>query len=152
MNYPGTRHVPPFRRTDSPQRIRFCYLVRDIGGDCGEMGLVMARKFPNMPKGGGAMNVNAIKKMQEDMLKMQDEMQEREFSATVGGGIVTAVVNGKHELIKIEIDPEALDPADVEMLQDMIVAAVGAANSDAERTANDEMSKLTGGLSLPGLF
>ncbi len=115
----------------------------------------MARKFPNMPKGGGmpgGMNMNAIKKMQEEMIKMQEELQEREFSATSGGGMVTAVVNGKHELRSVTIDPEAVDPDDVEMLQDMIVAAVNAANAEADATAEKEMSRFTGGLNIPGLF
>ena len=83
-----------------------------------------------MPGMGGGMNMNMIKqaqKMQQDMMRMQQELQEKEYSAASGGGVVTATVNGKHELKTLAIDPEAVDPDDVEMLQDMIVAAVNEA-------------------------
>ena len=91
-------------------------------------------------------------KMQQDLLKMQQEMETKEYEATAGGGVVTAVANGKRELLRITIDPEAVDPDDVEMLQDMVVAAANEAlrKADAEQAAN--MSKLTGGLNLGGLF
>ena len=101
--------------------------------------------------GGGGMNMNMIKqaqKMQAEMLKMQAEMEEKTHSATAGGGMVTATVNGKYELVSIAIDPEAVDPEDVEMLQDMIVAAVNEAVRTAQNVANESMSKLTGGLNL----
>ncbi len=107
-----------------------------------------------MPMGG--MNqmqmMKQAQKMQQDLLKMQEEMQTKEYEATAGGGVVTAVVNGQKELLRISIDPEAVDPEDVEMLQDMVVAAVNEAmrKADAESAAN--MSKLTGGLNLGGLF
>ncbi len=111
----------------------------------------MARKFPNMPK--NSMNVmQQAQKMQQDMIAMQEELEAREFSATSGGGMVTATVNGKHRLTALTIDPEAVDPEDVEMLQDMIIAAVGEAMRKADETAESEMSKITGGLNLPGLF
>ena len=116
-----------------------------------------------MAKGGyrggmpmGCMNqmqmMKQAQKMQQDLLKMQEEMQTKEYEATAGGGVVTAVVNGQKELLRISIDPEAVDPEDVEMLQDMVVAAVNEAmrKADAESAAN--MSKLTGGLNLGGLF
>ena len=110
------------------------------------------RGNPNM---GGGVNMNMIKqaqKMQQDMLKMQEEMEAKEYEATVGGGIVTAKVNGKHELVSVVIDPEAVDPEDVEMLQDLIVAAVNEAMRKQEADATANMSKLTGGLNLGGLF
>ena len=100
---------------------------------------------------GGGMNMNMIKqaqKMQQDMLKMQSEMEEKEYSATAGGGIVTAVVSGKKELLSLSIDPEAVDPEDVEMLSDTIVAAVNEALRKAESSMSAEMSKITGGLNL----
>ena len=103
---------------------------------------------------GGGMNMNMIKqaqKMQQDMLKMQEELEAAEYSATAGGGVVTAVVSGKKELSSLTIDPEAVDPEDVEMLQDMVVAAVNEALRKAEASANASMSKLTGGLNLGGL-
>ena len=103
---------------------------------------------------GGGVNMNMIKqaqKMQQDMLKMQEEMENKTYDATVGGGMVKAVVNGKHTLISMEINPEAVDPDDVEMLQDMVVAAVNEAMRKAEADASASMSKLTGSLNLGGL-
>ena len=104
---------------------------------------------------GGGMNMNMIKqaqKMQQDMLKMQEELDAKTYSASAGGGVVTAEVNGKRELITLTIDPEAVDPEDVEMLQDMVVAAVNEAMRKAEAEASQNMSRLTGGLNLGGLF
>ncbi len=100
------------------------------------------------------MNMNMIKqaqKMQQDMMKMQAEMEEKEYEASAGGGVVTAKVSGKKELISIAIDPGAVDPEDVEMLQDMIVAAVNEAIRKADSSMAETMSKLTGGLNLGGL-
>lgn len=104
---------------------------------------------------GGGMNMNMIKqaqKMQQDMLKMQEELESKQYEATVGGGMVKAVVNGKHEVLSVTIDPEAVDPEDVEMLQDMVVGAVNEAMRKAEAEASQNMSKLTGSLNLGGLF
>ena len=107
-----------------------------------------------MPMGG--MNqmqmMKQAQKMQQDLLKMQQEMEEKQYEATAGGGVITAVVSGKRELVRVTIDPEAVDPDDVEMLQDMVVAAANEAlrKADAEQAAS--MSKLTGGLNLGGLF
>ncbi|MBQ1678545.1 MAG: YbaB/EbfC family nucleoid-associated protein [Oscillospiraceae bacterium] len=103
---------------------------------------------------GGGINMNMIKqaqKMQQDMLKMQEEMENKEYDATVGGGMVKAVVNGKHTLLSVEINPEAVDPEDVEMLQDLVVAAVNEAMRKAESEASANMSKLTGSLNLGNL-
>ena len=100
---------------------------------------------------GGGMNMNMIRqaqKMQQDLLKMQQEMESRTFTATAGGGAVTAVASGKREIVSITIDPDVIDPDDVEMLQDMIVAAVNEALRTAETTANESVAKLTGGLNL----
>ena len=104
---------------------------------------------------GGGMNMNMIKqaqKMQQDMLKMQEELETKQYEATAGGGMVKATVNGKHELLSLSINPEAVDPDDVEMLQDMVVAAVNEAMRKAEAEAAQNMSRLTGGLNLGGLF
>ena len=101
---------------------------------------------------GGGMNMNMIRqaqKMQQDLLRMQQEMEEKEYEAAAGGGVVTAVVTGKRELKSLTIDPEAVDPDDVEMLQDMVVAAVNQALRAAEEEASSSMQKLTGGMSLP---
>ena len=100
---------------------------------------------------GGGMNMNMIRqaqKMQQEMLKMQAEMETKTYSAAAGGGVVTAEVNGKHEVVSLSIDPEAVDPEDVEMLQDMVIAAVNEAMRKAESDASASMSKLTGGMNL----
>ena len=101
---------------------------------------------------GGGMNMNMIKqaqKMQQEMLRMQQELETKEFQGSAGGGVVTAVVTGKRDLKSVAIDPEAVDPDDVEMLQDMIVAAVNSALKAAEDDAGNAMQKITGGMSLP---
>ena len=106
-----------------------------------------------MPMGG--MNMNMVKqaqKMQQEMLRMQEEMETKEYEAASGGGMVKAAVNGKHELLRLEIAPDAVDPDDVEMLQDMVIAAVNEAMRAADTDASNNMSKLTGGLNLSGLF
>lgn len=102
--------------------------------------------------GMGGVNMNMVKqvqKMQQDMQKMQAELEAKEYTAAAGGGVVSATVSGKRELIGISIDPEAVDPEDVEMLQDMIVAAVNEALRTAENDMATSMQQLTGGLNLP---
>jgi DNA-binding YbaB/EbfC family protein len=83
---------------------------------------------------------------------MQEEMENKTYSATTGGGMVTATVTGKHEVKDLVINPEAVDPDDVEMLQDMIIAAVNEAMRAADTDAANNMSRMTGGLNLGGLF
>ena len=103
----------------------------------------------------GGMNMNMIKqaqKMQQEMLKMQQEMETKEYEATAGGGMITAAVNGKYELLRLTIDPEAVDPEDVEVLQDMVSAAVNEAMRKAQAESAATMGKLTGGLNLGGLL
>ncbi len=113
--------------------------------------------FRGMPGGmPGGMNQAAMikqaQKMQQEMLRMQEEMENKTYSATAGGGMVKASVNGKHEVISLEINPEAVDPDDVEMLQDMVIAAVNEAMRTADVDSANNMSRLTGGLNLGGLF
>ena len=115
-----------------------------------------------MAKGGfrggmpGGMNQAAMlkqaQKMQQEMLRMQAEQEAKTFTAKAGGGMVAATVNGKHEMVNLEINPEAVDPDDVEMLQDMIIAAVNEAMRAADTDAANNMSRLTGGMNLGGLF
>ena len=115
-----------------------------------------------MAKGGfrggmpGGLNQAAMmkqaQKMQQEMLRMQQEQEAKTFTAASGGGMVKATVNGKHELVELSIKPEAVDPDDVEMLQDMILAAVNEAMRTADSEAANNMSRLTGGLNLGGLF
>ena len=114
----------------------------------------MARNnFRGMP---GGMNQQAMlkqaQKMQQDMLRMQEEMENKTYTAKAGGGMVSATVNGKHEVLELSINPEAVDPDDVEMLQDMVIAAVNEAMRTAEAEAQQNMARLTGGLNLGGLF
>ena len=110
--------------------------------------------FRGMP--GGGMNqmqlMKQAQKMQQDMLRMQEEMEKKTYTAAAGGGMVSATVNGKHEVVALEIKPEAVDPDDVEMLQDMVIAAVNEAMRTADTDASNNMSRLTGGLNLGGMF
>ena len=114
-----------------------------------------------MAKGGfrgmpGGMNQAAMmkqaQKMQQEMLRMQAEQEAKTFTAKAGGGMVSATINGKHELVNLEINPDAVDPGDVEMLQDMVIAAVNEAIRSADNEAANNMSRLTGGLNLGGMF
>ena len=104
--------------------------------------------------GGGNMQQLArqAQKLQQQMAKMQEELDAREFEAAAGGGMVTVKVNGKKEVLSISIKPEAVDPDDVEMLEDLVLAAVNEAIRTAGETVEREMSKLTGGMGMPGLF
>ena len=112
----------------------------------------------NIPKGmgGGPQNMNAMirqaQKMQEDMEALQAELDEREYDISAGGGAVNVKINGKREIISIDIKPEIVDPDDIEMLSDILVAAVNEAIKRVDETNNAEMSKLTGSVGLPGLF
>ena len=109
--------------------------------------------FRGMPGGmNQAAMIKQAQKMQQEMLRMQEEMETKTYSAASGGGMVTATVNGKHELQELSINPEAVDPDDVEMLQDMIMAAVNEAMRTADAESANQMSRLTGGLNLGGLF
>ena len=92
-----------------------------------------------------------VQKMQAEMLKMQEELKTRTVETTVGGGALTIVANGKKEIESIKIKPEAIDPDDVEMLQDMIVSGVNEALRKIEEMTEREMSKITGGMKLPGM-
>jgi len=93
-----------------------------------------------------------VQKMQADMAKLQEELVNRTVEASSGGGMVKAVVNGKQEVKSIEINPEAVDPEDLEMLQDMILAAINEALRKSQEMVAAEMNKITGGVSIPGLF
>ena len=113
----------------------------------------MAKGFNSRGMGGMGGNMNNMirqaQKMQQDMMKAQEELESKTYEAAAGGGVVSAAVSGKKELLSVTIDPEAVDPDDVEMLQDLIVAAVNEALRHASEDAASQMSKLTGGLNLP---
>jgi DNA-binding YbaB/EbfC family protein len=91
-------------------------------------------------------------KMQKQMMEIQEELANRTVEATVGGGMVTVVANGQQDVLSIRIDPEVVDPNDIEMLQDLILAAVNEAHRKAQELMTEEMSKLTGGMKIPGLM
>ena len=112
----------------------------------------------NLPKGmgGGPQNMNAMikqaQKMQEDMEALQADLDEREYDISAGGGVVSVKINGKKEILAIDIKPEIVDPDDIETLSDILVAAVNEAIKRVEETNSSEMSKITGNMSMPGLF
>lgn len=93
-----------------------------------------------------------VQKMQADMARLQEELGNKTVTATAGGGVVEVVANGKQEVVSIKISPEAVDPDDVEMLEDLVLAAVNEALRQAQEMAANEMSKITGNLKIPGLF
>ena len=105
---------------------------------------------------GGAQNMNAMirqaQKMQDEITTLQEDIENREFSATSGGGAVSVVVTGKMIIKSLTINKEVVDPEDVEMLQDLVISAINEAVNQVESTTETEMSKITGGVSLPGLF
>ena len=111
-----------------------------------------------LPKGmgGGPQNMQSMikqaQKMQEEMEKTQAELEEREYETQAGGGAVKVKINGKKEVVALEISPDIVDPDDIETLSDVIVAAVNEAIKKVETTNNDAMSKITGNLNVPGLF
>lgn len=111
--------------------------------------------FPRgMNMGGGNMNnmLRQAQKMQEEMAKAQESLEQQELEASVGGGAVSVKVSGKKEVISITLSPDAVDPDDVEMLQDLIVSAVNEALRKADEAAAASMSRITGGMNIPGLF
>ena len=109
-----------------------------------------------LPGSGGAGNMQQMlkqaQKMQQDMAALQEDIEQREFTAVSGGGAVSVTVDGKHTLKEIKIKPEIVDPDDVEMLEDLITVAVNEAIANAVKTSEDEMGAITGGLNMPGLF
>ena len=109
--------------------------------------------FPGMMGGGNMQQLaRQAQKLQQQMAEMQAALDAREFEASAGGGMVSVKVNGKKELLALSIKPEAVDPEDVEMLQDLVMAAVNEALRQADETIEREMGKMTGGLNMPGLF
>ena len=110
-----------------------------------------------IPKGsGGAQNMNQMirqaQKMQDQITELQTDIEGREFTASSGGGAVEVTLSGKKEIKSLTLKPEVVDPEDIEMLQDLIISAVNEAVSNIEATTETEMSKITGGVSIPGMF
>lgn len=112
----------------------------------------------NIPKGMGAgpQNMQAMlrqaQKMQEDMAAKQEELNEREYDVSAGGGVINVRINGKKEILSIDLQPEIVDPDDIETLSDILVAAVNEAIKRVDDANNAEMNKITGAMNLPGMF
>ena len=109
-----------------------------------------------LPKGYGRPDPNAmmrqVQKMQDEIRAKQEELEAKEYTGTASGEMVTVTMTGKHEITAVKIKPEAVDPEDIEMLQDLIISAVNEAVNNIESTTEVEMGQITGGVSLPGLF
>ncbi len=108
-----------------------------------------------LPSNGGMGGMQDMlkqaQKMQEDMANVQAELEEREYEVSAGGGVVTVKINGKREVLSIDVQPEIVDPDDIETLTDILVAAVNQAIKKVEEVSNEEMSKITGQMNLPGM-
>jgi len=114
----------------------------------------MSRGFKGFPGGGGNMQalLQQAQKMQKEMQKAQAEAEAFEVEGSAGGGAVTFVVNGRHEVLRVAVKPEAVDPSDVELLLDMILAAANDALSKIRKNTEEALAKVTGGMKMPGLF
>ena len=116
----------------------------------------MKARIPKNIGGGGAQNMNQMikqaQKMQDQITELQEDIEARDFTATAGGGAVEVTLTGKKTIKSLNLKPEVVDPEDIEMLQDLIISAINEAVNNIETTTEAEMSKITGGVSLPGLF
>ena len=116
----------------------------------------MKARLPQGYGGGGANNMNSMlkqaQKMQEDMENIRKELDEKEYSVSVGGGAVEVTANGKHQVTAINIKPEVVDPDDVEMLGDLLIGAINEVMRKVDEDAEQEMGKVSGGFNIPGLF
>lgn len=111
----------------------------------------MKARIPNQNMGSRNDMMQKLQKMQENMASIQGEVENSEFTASAGGGAVEVKVSGKHEVLGIAIKPEVVDPEDIEMLEDLLTAALNEAISKANDTMEREMGKVTGGMNIPGL-
>lgn len=109
----------------------------------------MKARIPN--QGGQANMMKRLQQMQDDMARVQKECEEAEYKASAGGGAIDVTVNGSHQVVSVKIQPDVVDPEDVEMLEDLLVAAVNEAMRKADETMEREMGKITGGMNIPGL-
>ncbi|MFT3951463.1 MAG: YbaB/EbfC family nucleoid-associated protein [Oscillospiraceae bacterium] len=116
----------------------------------------MKARIPTGAGGSNPQNMNQMlkqaQKMQEEITALQTDLEQREFSASVGGGAVDITINGKRNVLKLKIKPEVVDPEDVEMLEDLVMSAFNEAVRVLDETSEAEMTKVTGGVSMPGLF
>ena len=116
----------------------------------------MKARIPKTSAGTAPQNMSAMikqaQKMQNEITRLQDDIEARSFSETVGGGMIEITMSGKKTVESLKINPDAVNPDDVDMLQDLIISAVNACVAKIEEVTEDEMTKITGGVSLPGLF
>ena len=114
----------------------------------------MKARIPGAQQGGSANMMKKIQEMQEEMARVQQEVEETEFTASAGGGAVEVTVSGSKKILKVKLDEEVVDPDDVEMLEDLLVAAVNEALEKVDAETTSAMSKFTGGMGggMPGLF
>lgn len=111
----------------------------------------MKARIPNQNQGSRNEMLQRIQKMQEDMQNAQADVESREFTASAGGGLVEVKVSGRHEVLSVSIKPEAVDPDDMEMLEDLLIVSLNEAISKANDTMEAETGKFTAGLNIPGL-
>lgn len=111
-----------------------------------------AGKKPKAGGGNAQKQMRQIQAMQFQMEKIREELEEREFTAAAGGGVVSVTVNGKKEIVRLALAKDVVDPDDIEMLEDLIAAAANEALRQAEETVNEEMSRLAGGIGIPGML
>ena len=112
----------------------------------------MKARVPGMQQGGMQSMLRQAQKMQEDMQNIQAELEQQEYTSTSGGGMVSATVSGKYEVKKLEINPDVVDSDDVEMLEDLVCAAVNAAIALAKADSDEKLGAVTGGMNIPGMF
>ena len=110
----------------------------------------MKVRIPNQGPSRNDM-LKQVQKMQEDMANLQEDLDAREYTATSGGGMISVTVNGKHEITELKINPDAIDPEEPEMLEDLITVAINEAIATATKTSEDELGAITGGLNIPGM-
>ena len=112
----------------------------------------MKARIPGAQQGGNANMMKKIQQMQEEMARIQEEVENSEFTASAGGGAVEVTVNGRHEVLSVKMDPEIVDPEEIEMLEDMIIAAFNESIRKSSDAMEQGMERAKGGLSIPGLF
>ena len=110
----------------------------------------MKARIPN--QGGQANMMKRLQQMQDDMARVQKECEEAEYSASAGGGAIDVTVNGSHQVVSVKIQPDVVDPEDIEMLEDLVAAAVNDVIAKAKKDSEERMEKVTGGLNVPGMF
>ena len=131
--------------TEAFRKYKYVWIVLLVGI------LLMAIPSPTDKETEPPIQITENEQMQDDMANLQADLDEREYTATSGGGMISVTVNGKHEIKELKINPDAIDPEEPEMLEDLITVAINEAISTATKTSEEEMGALTGGLNIPGM-